>query len=197
MLVVNASLAAKSVAELVQLAKSKPGAINYASAGIGSPAHLAGEMLNLLAGIKITHIPYKGAAPALLDVIAGSAQLIITSPIAAGAHMHAGRVRALATTGSQRNPSLPELPTIAETVPGYEISQSWGIVVPAGISGQIADRLNSEIAKAMKSPDVHDRVLTTGAVPAGDSSSAFAAYMTRERKRLGEVIAKTGIVLAD
>jgi tripartite-type tricarboxylate transporter receptor subunit TctC len=181
----------------VQLAKRKPGAINYASAGIGSPAHLAGEMLNLLAGIKITHIPYKGAAPALLDVIAGSAQLIITSPIAAGAHMHAGRVRALATTGSQRNPSLPELPTIAETVPGYEISQSWGIVGPAGISSQIANRLNSEIAKAMKSPEVNDRVLNTGAVPAGDSSSAFAAYMTSERKRLGEVIAKTGIALSD
>ena len=196
-LVVNASLAAKSVAELVQLAKRKPGAINYASAGIGSPAHLAGEMLNLLAGIKLTHIPYKGAAPALLDVIAGSAQLIITSPISAGAHMHAGRVRALATTGSQRNPSLPELPTIAETVPGYEISQSWGIVVPAGISSQIANRLNSEIVKAMTSPEVNDRVLNTGAVPAGDSSAAFAAYMARERKRLGEVIAKTGIALSD
>jgi tripartite-type tricarboxylate transporter receptor subunit TctC len=111
--------------------------------------------------------------------------------------MHAGRVRALATTGSQRNPSLPELPTIAETVPGYEISQSWGIVVPAGISGQIANRLNSEIAKVMKSSEVSDRVLKTGAVPAGDSSSDFAAYMTRERRRLGEVIAKTGIVLAD
>jgi tripartite-type tricarboxylate transporter receptor subunit TctC len=196
-LVVNASLAASSVAELVQLAKRKPGAINYASAGIGSPAHLAGEMLNLLAGIKITHVPYKGAAPALLDVIAGSAQFIITSPISAGAHMHAGRVRALATTGSERNPSLPELPTIAETVPGYEISQSWGIVVPAGISGQIANRLNSEIAKVMKSSEVSDRVLKTGAVPAGDSSSDFAEYMIRERRRLGEVIAKTGIVLAD
>jgi tripartite-type tricarboxylate transporter receptor subunit TctC len=196
-LVVNASLAAKSVAELVQLAKRKPGAINYASAGVGSPAHLAGEMLNLLAGIKITHVPYKGAAPALLDVIAGSAQLIITSPISAGAHMNAGRVRALATTGSVRNPSLPELPTIAETVPGYEISQSWGIVVPAGISDQIASRLNSEIARVMKSSEVTDRVLKTGAVPAGDSSSDFAKYMISERRRLGEVIAKTGIVLAD
>ena len=110
-LVVNVALPAKSVAELVQLAKSKPGALNYASAGIGSPAHLAGEMLNLLAGIKLTHVPYKGAAPALLDVIAGNAQLIITSPIAAGAHMSGGRVRALATTGTERNPSLPDLPT--------------------------------------------------------------------------------------
>src|SRR5262245_21005752 len=107
-LVVNASLSAKSVAELVQLAKSAPGSINYASAGIGSPAHLAGEMLNLLAGIKLTHVPYKGAAPALLDVIAGNAQYIITSPIAAGAHMSGGRVRALATTGAQRHPALPD-----------------------------------------------------------------------------------------
>ncbi|HLB13641.1 MAG TPA: tripartite tricarboxylate transporter substrate binding protein [Burkholderiales bacterium] len=196
-LVVNVSLPATSVAELVRLAKSKPGILNYASAGVGSPAHLAGEMLNLLAGIKLTHIPYKGAAPALLDVIAGNAQLIITSPIAAGAHMHGGRVRALATTGSERNPSLPDLPTIAETVPGYEISQSWGIVAPAGTPPQIVKQLNDEIVKAMKLPDVKDRVLKTGAVPAGDSSAAFEAFIAKERQRLGEVITRTGIVLAD
>jgi len=196
-LVVNVSLPVQSVAELVQLAKSKPGVLNYASAGVGSPAHLAGEMLNLLAGIKLTHVPYKGAAPALLDVIAGNAQLIITSPIAAGAHMQGGRVRALATTGGERNPSLPELPTIAEAVPGYEISQSWGIVAPAGTPPQIVGRLSDEIARAMQLPDVKDRVLKTGAVPAGDSPAAFAAFIARERQRLGEVIAKTGIVLAD
>lgn len=196
-LVVNASLPARSVAELVQLAKSKPGVLNYASAGIGTPAHLAGEMLNLLAGIKLTHIPYKGAAPGLLDVIAGNAQLIITSPIAAGAHMHAGRVRALATTGSERNPSLPDLPTIAEAVPGYEISQSWGVVAPAGTPPAVLKRLNDEIVKAMNLPDVKQQVLRTGAVPAGDSAAAFEAFMAKERQRLGEVITKTGIVLAD
>jgi tripartite-type tricarboxylate transporter receptor subunit TctC len=196
-LVVNVSLPAKSVAELVRLAKSKPDSINYASAGVGSPAHLAGEMLNLLAGIKLTHIPYKGAAPALLDVIAGNAQLILTSPIAAGAHMHAGRVRALATTGSERNPSLPDLPTIAEAVPGYEISQSWGIVAPVGTARQIVRRLNDEIVKAMSSPDVKDRVLKSGAVPAGDSSAAFETFIVRERQRLGDVITRTGIVLTD
>lgn len=196
-LVVNTSLPAKSIAELVQLAKSKPGALNYASAGLGSPAHLAGEMLNLLAGIKLTHIPYKGAAPGLLDVIAGNAQLIITSPISAGAHMNGGRVRALATTGAERNPMLPQLPTIAETVPGYEISQSWGIVAPAGTPAPVIQRLSSEIAKAMSQPEVKERVLKTGAVPAGDSPAAFEAFMARERSRLADVIAKSGIVLAD
>ena len=196
-LVVNVSLAVSSVAELVRLAKGKPGVINYASAGVGSPAHLAGEMLNLLAGIRLTHVPYKGAAPALLDVIAGNAQLIITSPIAAGAHMNAGRVRALATTGAERNPALPELPTIADAVPGYEISQSWGIVAPAGTPPQIVARLNDEIVKAMNLPEVKDRVLKTGAAPAGDRAAAFASFMARERQRLGEVIAKSGIVLAD
>ena len=196
-LVVNSALPAASVAELVQLAKSKPGALNYASAGVGTPAHLAGEMLNLLAGIKLTHIPYKGAAPGLLDVIAGNAQLIITSPIAAGAHMNAGRVRALATTGAERNPSLPQLPTIAETVPGYEISQSWGVVAPAGTPSPVIQRLSAEIGKAMSDAELKERVLKTGAIPAGDTPAAFEAFMARERKRLAEVIAKSGIVLAD
>ncbi len=196
-LVVNTSLPAKSVAELVRIAKEKPGVLNYASAGVGSPAHLAGEMLNLLAGIKLTHVAYKGAAPALLDVIAGSVQMIITSPISAGAHMNSGRVRALATTGAERNPALPELPTIADAVPGYEISQSWGVVAPAGTPPPVVKRLNDEIVKAMHLPDVMDRVLKTGAVPAGDSAAAFEVFMARERQRLGEVIAKSGIVLTD
>jgi len=196
-LVVNAALPVRSVAELVALAKSKPGVLNYASAGVGSPAHLAGEMLNLLAGIKLTHIPYKGAAPALLDVIAGSAQLIITSPISAGAHMKTGRVRALAVTGSERNPSLPDLPTIAETIPGYEISQSWGIVAPAGTPAATVKRLSDDILAAMKLPDMREQVARTGAVPAGDSAEAFQAFMSMERQRLQEVITKTGIMLAD
>jgi tripartite-type tricarboxylate transporter receptor subunit TctC len=196
-LVVNNALPAKNVAELVKLAREKPGALNYASAGVGTPAHLAGEMLNLLADIKVVHIPYKGAAPALTDVIAGSAQYIITSPIAAGAHMNGGRVRALATTGAERNPGLPELPTIAETVPGYEITQTWGIVAPAGTPPEIASRLNAETVKVMSQPEVKEKVLATGATPAGDSQAAFEAYMAKERQRLGEVITKRGIVLAD
>ena len=171
-LVVNNELPAKNIAELVKLAKEKPGALNYASAGVGTPAHLAGEMLNLLADIKVVHVPYKGAAPALTDVIAGNAQYIITSPLAAGAHMNGGRVRALATTGTERNPSLPDLPTIAETLPGYEITQTWGIVVPAGTPPEIVNKLSAEIVKVMNQPDVKEKVLATGATPVGDSPAA-------------------------
>jgi tripartite-type tricarboxylate transporter receptor subunit TctC len=196
-LVVGNALSVKNVAELVKLAKEKPGAMNYASAGVGTPAHLAGEMLNLMADIKVTHVPYKGAAPALLDVIAGNAQYIITSPIAAGAHMNAGRVRAIATTGAERNPSLPDLPTIAETVPGYEITQTWGIVAPAGTPPEAINRLSDEIVKAMSQPDVRDRVLATGAVPAADRPAAFQAFMAKERERMAEVITKSGIVLTE
>jgi tripartite-type tricarboxylate transporter receptor subunit TctC len=196
-LVVNASLPARTVAELVKLAKDKPGTLNYASAGIGSPAHLAGEMLNLLAGIQLTHVPYKGAAPALLDVIAGNAQLIITSPIAAGGHIASGKVRALATTGPERNPALPDLPTVGDTLPGYEITQSWGVVAPAGTPVVVVRRLSDEIAKVMRQEDVKERVLKTGAVPAGDTPAAFEAFMARERQRLAEVISKSGIILAD
>jgi tripartite-type tricarboxylate transporter receptor subunit TctC len=196
-LVVSAALPATSVAELIALAKSKPGVYNYASAGIGSPAHLAGEMLNLLAGIKMTHIPYKGAAPGLLDVIAGNAHVIITSPISAGAHMNAGRVRALATTGTERNPSLPDLPPIADTVPGYEITQSWGVAAPVATPQPVLRRVNEEIVKAMALTDVRERVLKMGAVPAGDSPQAFEAFMARERRRLAEVITKSGIVLSE
>jgi tripartite-type tricarboxylate transporter receptor subunit TctC len=196
-LVVNNALPAKNVAELVKVAKEKPGALNYASAGVGTPAHLAGEMLNLLADIKVAHVPYKGAAPALLDVIAGNAQYIITSPIAAGAHMTSGRVRAIATTGAERNPSLPDLPTVADTLPGYEITQTWGIVAPAGTPPDVVRRLSDEIVKVMAMPDVKDRVLATGASPVGDRGDAFAAYMAKERQRLGEVIAKSGIVLTE
>ena len=197
-LVINTSIPATSVPELIQLVKaSPPGKFNYASAGIASPAHLAGEMLNLLADVKITHVPYKGAAPALLDVIGGSAQLIITSPIAAGAHMTSGKVRALATTGVQRNPGLPNLPTVAETLPGYDISQSWGITVPSGTPPAIVRTLNLEIVKALNLPDTRERIARTGAVAIGDSPEAFESFITAERKRLGDVIARTGIVLAE
>ncbi|MEO8542769.1 MAG: tripartite tricarboxylate transporter substrate binding protein [Burkholderiaceae bacterium] len=196
-LVVNPSLPVKSVADLIKLAKASPGSINYASAGIATPAHLAGEMLNLLADIKMTHVPYKGAAPALLDVISGNVQVILTGPLAAGPHMASGKVRALATTGAQRNPSLPDLPTIAETVPGYEISQSWGITVPAGTPAPIVKQLGAEMIKVLALPDVRERITRLGVDPATGGAEEFAAFITTERKRLSDVISKAGIVLSE
>jgi tripartite-type tricarboxylate transporter receptor subunit TctC len=197
-LVINASLPARNVAELVKYAKERPGTLNYASAGVGTPAHLAGEMLNLLADIKVVHVPYKGAAPALLDVIAGNAQWIITSPIAAGAHMSAGRVRAIATTGTERNPALPDLPTVADTLPGYEITQSWGIVVPAGTPPDVVKRIGDEFARALTNPEVRDKILKTGAVPASnDSPAAFNDFMKKERARLGDVVTRSRIELKE
>jgi tripartite-type tricarboxylate transporter receptor subunit TctC len=196
-MVINPSMPVKSVADLIKLAKASPGSINYASAGIATPAHLAGEMFNLLADIKMTHVPYKGAAPALLDVIAGNVQVILTGPLAAGPHMATGKVRALATTGAQRNPSLPDLPTIAETVPGYDISQSWGITVPAGTPSPIVKQLSAEMIKVLALPDVRERITKLGVVPATGGSEELAAFISAERKRLSDVITKTGIVLAE
>ncbi len=196
-LVVNNALPVNDIAGLVALAKAKPGQLNYASAGVGTPAHLAGEMLNLLAGIRVVHVPYKGAAPGLLDGIAGNAQYIITSPIAARAHMNGGRVRALATTGPERSPALPDLPTIAETVPGYEITQSWGIVVPKGTPADVVRRLTDEIGKVMQMDDVKAKVRDTGANPGGDGPEAFAKLMAAEQRRTADVVARSGIELKD
>ena len=196
-LVINPSVAAKSVAELLQLAKAKPGALNYASAGRGTPAHLAGEMINVLAGVSMTHVPYKGAGPALVDVIAGQIQLIITSPIAAGAHITSGKVRALATTGATRNPALPDLPTIAETLPGYEITQWWGLSLPAKTPRNISERIHGDTVKAINAADVRERILRTGAVPVGGTAQAFDAFITAEQQRLGRVIREARVTLED
>ena len=197
-LVINTALPVQNVADLVKYAKERPGGLNYASAGVGTPAHLAGEMLNLLADIKVTHVPYKGAAPALLDVIAGNVQYIITSPVAAGAHMNAGRVRAIATTGAERNPALRDLPTIADTLHGYEITQSWGIVAPAGTPSTVVKRLTDELTKALANEELREKILDTGALPASnDSPAAFAEFMAKERARLGDVITRSKIELKE
>ena len=194
-LVVSPSVPARSVAELVQHGKAKPGALRYASAGHGTPAHLAGEMLNVYGGIGMTHVPYKGAGPALVDVIAGQVQLIITSPIAAGPHMTSGKVRALATTGVKRNPALPDLPTVADTLPGYEITQWWGLSVPAKTPREIAARLHTEAANAINRAEVRERISRAGAEPVGGTPQAFDALIAAEQQRLGAVIRKAGISL--
>lgn len=196
-LVVNPSLAVTTVPQLVTLAKARPGKISYASAGIATPAHLAGEMLGLLAGITMTHVAYKGAGPALLDVLSGTVDMMITSPVAAGAHIRSGKLRAVATSGSQRSRAMPDLPTIAESLPDYEITQSWGVAAPAGTPPEILRRLHEEISRAMGLPEMRERVEALGAVPLTETPQEFERFIEAERRRLAEVISKSGIALTN
>lgn len=194
-LTINAALGANSAADFIKLAKDKPGSLNYGSAGNASPAHLAGAMLNVLAGIKTTHVPYKGAAPALLDIIGGQIQFIITSPLVAMPHARAGRVKVLATTGAKRDPLLPELPPLADTVPGYEIVQWWGIAVTKGTPAAISQRLHRELMTVLKSPDVAALMNKNGATPSPDTPAEFVAFIKSERARIANVGKQAGIRL--
>ena len=192
---VNAGLGVNSVADLVKLAKDKPGQLNFGSAGNGTPAHLAGAMFNVLAGVKTTHIPYKGAALALSDMMGGQIQFLITSPLVAMPHGRAGRIKVLATTGAQRDPLLPELPTMAETVPGYEIVQWWGITVAKGTPAAIVQRLHKELMTALNHPDSKAQMNRNGATPSPESPEQFAAFMKAERARIANVGKQAGITL--
>ena len=171
----------------MKLAKARPGQLNYGSAGNGSPAHLAGEMLNALAGITTIHVPYKGAALAMTDLVGGQIQLMMASPLVAMPHGRAGRIRVLATTAAQRDPLLPELPAVAETVPGYEIVQWWGIGLPARTPQPIVKTLHSEIVKALNDAQTREGMSRNGATPKPESPAEFSAFMKAERERIARI----------
>jgi tripartite-type tricarboxylate transporter receptor subunit TctC len=192
---VNPTLGVASVADLVRIAKERPGQLNYGSAGNGSPAHLAGAMLNVLAGVRTQHVPYKGAAPAMTDLIAGQIQILITSPLVAMPHGRAGRVKVIATTAAKRDPLLPELPPVSDTIPGYEIVQWWGIAVPARTPQAIVNRLHREILTALTARDVRDAMNRNGATPHPESPADFAAFIKAERERIARIGRQAGIVL--
>ena len=194
---VNATLGVESVADLVKLAKAKPGQLNYGSAGNGSPAHLAGAMFDVLADVKTSHVPYKGAAQALTDVIGGQLQYLITSPLVAMPHSKGGRIKVLATTGAKRDPLIPDLPTVADTVPGYQITQWWGVAVPAKTPSAIIAKLHAEIIKALQAPEVRDLVAKQGATVQPESPAEFAAFMLAERVRISNLGKKANIRLDD
>ena len=180
---VHAGLGVNTVTELIKLAKAKPGQLNYGSSGNGTPAHLAGIMLNVLAGVDMLHVPYKGAPQALTDVIAGQLQILITSPLVGMPHARAGRLKALATTGAMRDPLIPELPPVAETVPGYELTQWWGVAVRRETPPSIAARLHAEVTQALRTPGVRDLLAELGATAQPESPVEFLAYMKKERIR--------------
>ncbi len=189
--VVHPAVQAKSVAELIQLAKARP--LLYASTGTLTPSHLAGELLNMLAGLKITHVPCKGAGPALTDLIAGQVHLLITTPIAAMPHITTGRLRALAITGPRRSSVFPDLPIVADTVPGYEITQWWGLFAPVRTPVAVQKVLHGEALKALRAPDLRERFAAQGVTPGGNTPGELAAHVQAEFVRTRNIVRQAGI----
>jgi tripartite-type tricarboxylate transporter receptor subunit TctC len=193
LLSVSVKLPAKSVKELIALAQAKPGTLNYGSGGNGSAAHLASEYFKLMTKTDIVHIPYKGTAPAVTDLISGNISLVITGVPPQLPHIKSGRIRALAVATAKRLPLLPELPTISEAgVPGYEATQWYGVLAPAGIPKPILTRLNAEIVKAVKGQDIIDRLATEAAEPVGNTPEEFGAFIKKEIARWAPVVKASG-----
>jgi tripartite-type tricarboxylate transporter receptor subunit TctC len=193
-MVMNPGVNAKSLQELVALAKAKPGSLNYASPGPLTSGHLSMELLKSMAGIDITHIPYKGSAPAMIDLIAGQVQLVITGPASTLQNIAAGRVKPIATTGAQRSKSLPDIPTIAESgFPGYETYEWYGIFAPAQTPKPIIDQLQREVAKILQSPDMQKRMQALYLDPIGSSPEEFARFARQEMQKMGSLVKKIGM----
>jgi tripartite-type tricarboxylate transporter receptor subunit TctC len=188
---VTPGIPVKTVADLVQYAKATP--ILFASSGALTPAHLGGELLNALAGLKMTHVSYKGAAPALTDLMAGQVQVFVTAPIAAMPHVPSGRIRVIAITGPKRNPVWPDLPAVAETIPGYELTQWWALVVPVKTPAAIQKRLYDATIDALRASDVRDRLIAQGATPAGSTPQELAAFIQKEFARTVQIVKQAGI----
>ena len=186
-LIVNANVPAKTTAELIALAKQKPGALSYGTPGIGTSPHLCMELLKYMAGVDITHVPYRGTAAAVTDVISGQIQLAFATALTAKPQVDAGRVRALAVSGPRRVDALPNVPPVAEAVPGYEAMQWYGLLAPAGVSNAVVDKLNAEALVALRSKEMKDRLAADGAEPLGSSPAEFGAFIRRELDKWNQV----------
>ena len=187
-LVAHPSVPANNVGELIALAKAHPGKLNYASVGTGSPAHIAGELLKLRTGIDIVHVPYKGGGPAVIDTIGGQVQLAFVSMPAAWQHVKAGKLKALAVTSATRSLTAPDVPTIAETVPGYLVDSWYGALAPAKTPPAAVARLNAAFAKVLEYPQVKERLLAQGAEAAPSSPAEFD-------RRIKDELAKWELVI--
>ena len=180
-MVINPGLPARTVQEVIALARAKPEQLNFASSGAGGPTHIAGEMFNILAGVKVQHVPYKGAGQAMIDVIGGQVQMFFSVPVNIIAHVKAGRLRAIAVTGDQRVGSMPDTPTFAEAgLPGLNV-QTWnGVLAPAGTPRPIINQLSSEIGVMLARPDVKAKFEAFGATPVYSNADQFAAMIKSE-----------------
>jgi tripartite-type tricarboxylate transporter receptor subunit TctC len=192
-LVVHPSFPAKTVPEFITYAKANPGTVNFASAGIGTTAHMAGELFKAMAQVDLVHIPYKGLAPAMNDLLGGQVQAIFSTMPPAVAHIRSGSLRGLAVTSAARSDTLPDLPTIADFLPGYESSLLTGLGAPKGTPRQIIDKLNAEINSALADPMIKGRLYDLGNVPAPMTPAAFGQALADEFEKWGKVIRMAGI----
>ena len=195
-LVVNPEVPVHSVAELIELAKAKPGELNFASSGNGSSIHLSGELFKSMTGVDMVHVPYKGSGPAVVDLLGGQVEMMFDNLPSSAPHIKAGKLRPLGVTSKERSPTLPDVPTIAEAgVPGYEALSWFGVLVPAGTPDAVVTRLQQEIAKILADPAMRERFAELGAVPAGDTPAEFAAFIGSETAKWADVVQKAGITL--
>jgi tripartite-type tricarboxylate transporter receptor subunit TctC len=194
LLVAHSSLPVKNLSELIVLAKAEPSRLNYASPGAGNSGHLAGELLNHMAGVRITHVPYKGQGPAVTDLLAGQVQLLWSSIPSVIGHVQSGKLRAIAIGSARRLESLPDIPTAAESgLPGYE-AYSWvGLIGPARMPPEVVGRLNREVVDIVRTPDFAEQLLKQGAVPDATTPEQFAAYIRSEIEKWGAVVKAAGI----
>jgi len=196
LVVVHPSLPARSVKDLIALAKARPGQINYASNGAGGSSHLAVELFDMMTGVRMTHIPYKGLTPALTDLLSGEVQVMFSSAVAMLPQVKAGRLRAIAMTGSKRSAAIPNVPTVAESgVPGYETGSWYGVVVPTGTPKAAVDRLSREIQTIVKSQDITSKLNEEAVIPVGSTPEAFDKHIRAELARWAKVIKAAKIEL--
>jgi tripartite-type tricarboxylate transporter receptor subunit TctC len=196
-LVVHPSLPARTVKELLSLARARPGTLNYASSGSGTVTHLAGELLNTMAHVKIVHIPFKGGAPALTALMSGEVEMNFENSLIVVPHIKAGRVRAIAVTGAQRSKLMPDLPTIAEGgLPGYNASGWYGFVLPAAVPKEIVSRLANDFNRILRMPDVVERLSGQGAEPVINTPEQFTAFIRTEIDKWTRLV-KTANMKAD
>jgi len=193
MLLVHPSLPARSVKELVTLAQSQPGKLNYSSSGNGTAAHLAGVLFNTSARVDIAHIPYNSAAPALTALLAGDVSMLFNNPLTASAHIKSGKLRALAVTSAHRSVAAPDVPTLTEAgVPGAEVGSWTALLAPAGINRTLVTRVHSEMSRILGAADVRTQLISDGAEPIGSGPDELAAFLKSEMAKWSVIIAKSG-----
>ena len=195
--IVHPSFTARTMKDLIDLARAKPGAIDFASSGLASTQHLAGELLNVLTGIRLAHVPYKGGGPALIDLLAGRVQVMASTLPSAVPHIKSAKVRALAVTSMKRASALPDVPTVAEAaqLPGYEASTWQGLLFPRATPAPIVTRVNKEAAAVLAEPQVRSRLSDFGYEPVASTSAEFAAFIKAELAKWAKVIKSSGIKL--